>query len=376
MLRKLLTLCLAGAVVLGGEWFVALGDDGKGKEPVKNDDATPKQIDDLIRQLGSEDFDARDQATSKLTAIGAAALQRLRRATDNPDPEIAARSQACISIIETNEKVISLVKGFTDKSADERAKVLGKLHGCRSAAKIALPTVLAAMDDADDWVRQCAIRVVWDYGPAAEATVPKLLEIAKSDKRSESDRWYSLIAFQYIGSSAEKTVPDLLDLLQAREARIRQGAASSLGHLGKANKEVHPALLKLLKDPDLTVQGTAAASLGLHGKNSEETVPALVELLKRYKGYKGKDDPRSCVFFALEQLGASASPAIPTLVEVGEDQKETDSVRSRAVQTIGVIGEQTSDAIPALRRFAENSKEPILALMAKSSLESIQGKMK
>jgi hypothetical protein len=53
-----------------------------------------KGIEALIRELGRPEPDRRDDAESKLRAAGEAALPRLRKARDDPDPEIRARCEA------------------------------------------------------------------------------------------------------------------------------------------------------------------------------------------------------------------------------------------------------------------------------------------
>jgi HEAT repeat protein len=386
MCRTLVSLLAVCLLALVSGRFGALGDEGK--EPVKKAETPTEEIDKLIRQLGSEDFETREEATCKLTEFGSPALERLRRATKNPDAEIAVRAHVCITIIETNEKVAALVKGFKDKSAKERLHVMAAINGCHSEVKIALssgcssavkiplPTVIAAMDDPDERVREYAIRAVWNYGPLAEAAIPKLLEIAKSNKRPTNDRWFALIAFEYIGRPAEKTVPDLLELLQAKEAEVRQGAANTLGHLGKNNEKVHPALVKLLKDPDLLVQGTAAGSLGVLGQNPAATVPALLDLLKRHKGYQGDNDPRLLAFNALSAFGSGAAPAIRDLVTIVEDGNEDLFFRTRAIETIVEIGPSAKDAIPALQGLVDHSANFLLVKKAKEALEAIQEKSK
>lgn len=57
--------------------------------------------DELVRQLGDNDFRRRDAATDQLLAAGAAALPALRRALNHPDPEIRKRVGELVPTIET-----------------------------------------------------------------------------------------------------------------------------------------------------------------------------------------------------------------------------------------------------------------------------------
>jgi WD40 repeat protein len=63
-------------------------------------DPTPAEIHRLIDKLGSPKFADREAASQALTAVGELALEALRKAANNPDPEIRVRVAALISAIE------------------------------------------------------------------------------------------------------------------------------------------------------------------------------------------------------------------------------------------------------------------------------------
>src|SRR4051794_6517747 len=54
-------------------------------------DADLKDLDKLIRQLASENFEEREQASARLTALGPLALKELRRHLSDDDAETARR---------------------------------------------------------------------------------------------------------------------------------------------------------------------------------------------------------------------------------------------------------------------------------------------
>ena len=56
----------------------------------------PGAIPDLIRKLGSEEFSQREKAEQALRDIGEAALPALKKASADPDPEIARRARDCV----------------------------------------------------------------------------------------------------------------------------------------------------------------------------------------------------------------------------------------------------------------------------------------
>lgn len=58
------------------------------------------KLDQLIFQLGDEDFSRREQATKDLTAYGNRALASLRLALKSKDPEVKSRAQEALDQIE------------------------------------------------------------------------------------------------------------------------------------------------------------------------------------------------------------------------------------------------------------------------------------
>src|SRR5262249_27594710 len=59
-----------------------------------------QRLGQLIRQLGSDAFEEREQAVRRLVGVGAAGLPRLRQALKDTDPEIRERAQDCIVQVE------------------------------------------------------------------------------------------------------------------------------------------------------------------------------------------------------------------------------------------------------------------------------------
>ena len=74
-----------GILVLGLAALFLASADAAGKP-------TPKQIAQLIEQLGSNSYEEREQATKKLAEIGLPALDALQKAASKGDPEIRKRA--------------------------------------------------------------------------------------------------------------------------------------------------------------------------------------------------------------------------------------------------------------------------------------------
>src|SRR5262249_7054025 len=59
----------------------------------------------LIRQLGAEDFEQREEATRRLVALGHWAVTELERHRNDPDREVSSRVRDCLTRIEGNASV-------------------------------------------------------------------------------------------------------------------------------------------------------------------------------------------------------------------------------------------------------------------------------
>ena len=97
-MRSRLSLWLLTWVVFAG---IAAPATGQEIEPPRDPSAEEMEgrIDELIRQLGSEQFADREAASKSLTEIGHRARAALERATMSPDPEIAFRAKLILDAL-------------------------------------------------------------------------------------------------------------------------------------------------------------------------------------------------------------------------------------------------------------------------------------
>jgi hypothetical protein len=95
----------------------------------------PDRIQKLIDQLGSKRFSERTQADQELAAIGAPALELLRRAAKSPDPEIRGRADKLVSRLEQAALTAALLAPrrlrltVKDASVPETVAELARLSG-------------------------------------------------------------------------------------------------------------------------------------------------------------------------------------------------------------------------------------------------------
>jgi hypothetical protein len=189
--------------------------------------ADPNRIAALVRQLGSEQFRVRSQASADLVTVGVPALPHLRRVLKDPDIEVRQRARACIEAI----------KG--GRGMELAAAAVRLLKQRRPAGG-------------------CGVLLA--YLPGADG------EVVEEE---------TLLALADLGLQGGKADPALVKALADPAAPRRAAAALLLGRSGSA--EQRAAVRRRLADADPRVRLRAAQGLLAAGERA--AVPALVKLL-------------------------------------------------------------------------------------------------
>jgi HEAT repeat protein len=210
-------------------------------------------IDDLIKQLASDRFREREQASRKLIEFGPGALERLRPAARSSDQEVARRAELCIEIVTHHPGP-------------------------------ALPTAalhLLARRPADE-----AVRVLLDYLPFAD------------DARVEEEAvaTLSILSVRLRGIDSA-----LLDALKDGQPVRRAAAALVLGQVG--DKDDCAAVRSALKDPDTRVRLRAAQ--GLLAARDKAALEPLIGLLT-----EGVVEQANQAEVLLQEVAGAAAPAL------------------------------------------------------------------
>ena len=342
-------------------------------------DEKPKSADakteELIRQLGSDDFKAREKACKDLISLGVPALEKLREAAKFIDPEVSRRADECIKQIEINQKVAFLIEGLRDPDPKRRAESANELAGFGSHARPAVPALIKLLDDPEPQVRIRGVYSLGLLGPdVAKEGGSKMVAIMKDKGQSEDIRWATAINLARLGQCRDEAVPILLSWLESGSPKLGQVAASTLGKLGDKDSKVVPALLKALKDKSL--QSSAAGSLGLLAKDPNSCVPALTEALRSFKPDKPDEDPRRAILFALGRFGPKAATAVPEISKIAGDTKEAGTeglfLRSDAIKVLGEIGPEAQEAVPLLTRILKSKDIEDQLFLAGPAIETLE----
>jgi hypothetical protein len=190
-------------------------------------EADQRRLEERVRQLGSGSFRVRERATSELIVAGPPALPFLRRATGDPDLEIARRAAACMAEIE---------------------------RGPGPAVPVAALHLLARLQP------EGTVAVLVGYAPFVD---------------DESVEEALLATLAIVGVRQGQVDPLLVQALVDPQPGRRLAAAYVVGRSGTA--EQRGLVRKLLRDADTHVRLEAAQ--GLIAGRDREGVPALVALL-------------------------------------------------------------------------------------------------
>jgi HEAT repeat protein len=196
---------------------------------------------------------------------------------------------------------------------------------------------IAELTHHDSLVRLRALQALRQYGPRALVSLRTLIDMLGDQDREIQDN--TRIALLNLGP---KVFPALASALQDKRARVRAGAASTLGGANSADIEPFlPNLIEALKDTDAEVRESSAGALGALWPCWRAVVPVLTNALADKVA-----EVRIAAARALGRLGPSASSAVPTLINCMESNDER--VFLAAVDALQQIHSEPTQAIPAL----------------------------
>jgi hypothetical protein len=186
-----------------------------------------EQIRALIRQLGDDSFEVREQASKELTALGPVAESYLREAIKSGDAEVVRRAEECLK---------NIGKGPSARVIAAAARLLTRRKPAGAA------------------------EVLLDYLPRVEG------EATEAEVR---------LALAALAIRDGKPEPVLIQALADKVPGKRAAAAAALVQAGA--REPLPAVRKLLQDPEPSVR--LHAGLALAGLKEKEAIPVLIDLL-------------------------------------------------------------------------------------------------
>jgi len=218
-------------------------------------------------------------------------------------------------------KVRAVGQGLHSPDVATRVAAASDLAQLGWRATSAVHALTQALRDPDPSVRDAAASALQAIGAGG---VPEMLDLLEDPDQAVRGR-----AVRIIGSSAgPESVPELIRLLRADTAEVREAAAQAITWMGPKAEAALPALMDVLRD-EKVVNSYAVIAVGSLGGKAKAAVPELMRLVI------GDDLLRRPAAVALGNMGFWISDQTDTFTDaLGHENAE---VRCAAAEIIGWI---------------------------------------
>jgi hypothetical protein len=154
-------------------------------------------------------------------------------------------------------------------------------------------------------------------------------------------------AVSALASIGKPALPEVLKSLESKDALARARAYEVLARMGRGAREAAPRIVSAMTDPSNREAWRAAAALSEIDPDDKRAVPVLIEAL----GSPDAQTRLKCLE-ALERHAGSARGAVPAAAALLKDRRL--DVAPRAAALLEKIG--TQDAVDHVRRFRRGRK--------------------
>ncbi len=232
-------------------------------------DADPEIVEPVIQKaMEGADPDALNDMLDALASLGEKAVPRLIKALERE--EVRPKAAAIIARIGPAAKaaVPALIKALADKNPETCSEVLFALAAIGPDAAEAVPAISQVLGAPETNVCYSACYALGKIGPASEPAKAELMKNLDGDDHflCMASAWALCQIDPKSPETAAKSVPVLIEALEAPDAMTRGHAAESLELLGPLAGDAAAALKKLQDDPDEEVRAAAAKALEAIGQ--------------------------------------------------------------------------------------------------------------
>jgi RNA polymerase sigma factor (sigma-70 family) len=207
--------------------------------------------------------------------------------------------------------------------------------------KEAVPLLLRAVKDKDEFVRDAALVALRDVSPAIKEVIDAFIAALKDERALV--RASAAKALDVHGKSATAAVPALSRAaLEDESADVRRDSVNALLAIRPEPAVLIPVMAAVLENEQGRESHYAARSYfgTLAGAKHKDAVPALLSALEKARSLVARQE----IVFALGQIGPAAKEAAPRLREL-RDAKDTPR-ELRVVINSALMRIQPSDSDP------------------------------
>jgi HEAT repeat protein len=268
----------------------------------------------LVNALKDADPDVRKNAAEALVEIGSLTqshLPTLLEAAKDTDKDVQVAAIGAIKTMGGNgEPAIPVLREVLQhKEETVRKAAANTLANLGPAAKASVPDLAVALKDSSPGVRSTAAQALGRMGPDA---APALKELGEAIKDNQLEvQLNALSAIESLGSDAAPLLPALEKALIVKNKEVRLRAIAALGGMGSAAKPLVPniidamsvedfvqpvkdalkkigndaikPLIRALSSPDAKIRQGAAFTLGQFGQDAKDALPRLNQLAQSDK---------------------------------------------------------------------------------------------
>lgn len=325
----------------------------------------------LIRALDHMDPNARGVAAEALGELGPVAKDALSPLINlcRSDDDKWVRWFAVTSIAKIATDPVDVVPVLKQIVRNHSEDVLVRTAALAAACNVdpnatnILPLLVEGLRDDDGNIVASAAGILGRFGDKAKAAVPVLIATLSTDKLQSVSfadvsfrvpvRTDIVRALKSIGPAAEAAVPRLMEIMTSDDdGRTRIEAAAALARIvpeTPEGKQGFSALVSIVRDEESYLQESAVELLGDIG--GPKSVDVLIDVLKVERRSDDESLERS-VINALGEVGPAAASAVPVLRDLLKDEDQSE-VHISIVCTLGRIGPAAKSAVPHFEKLRE-----------------------
>ncbi len=298
-----------------------------GSQLISAQETPPEDIRQMVEDLASDSFQARQKATSDLWFVGQEALAPLREAGKSDDPEKSLRATELLEKIElritpeTSESILSLIRRYQEAPANQKVNFLNELKRKKAYFQV---LKLYSMEERVEVKSGLApaIRGVAISGAResiATGDNETAIELLNMSANEPTDLMALACLYRSMGrldaelenlSPPENVPTDVWKITLLRAKGDLEGALKLAA--GSESPELLAGLKVLTGDPTMWIRQNGFAD------RAQQAHPAYVEIaLKRWSGRKITDADFAPLLALLENDSEERESAVSALATVG-----------------------------------------------------------